>query len=237
MRIYFHQAKLIHRVAAQLLDEFPAARPSLYRQFQNLRSRLSNAEFAVVDGRIFLQRQAAIEDTELPLREIPFMARHGLTLSSATEHQVEELVPAVAAAGPKGAELWHYLQEILLTSHPNRRCGPCIRWACSPRCCRNSRSSIRWSSGTLAPVHRGRTHLRGCREFARASKGAMKWDRGFAELLDELEQPDLLYLTLLLHDTGKGTNSENHVAGSLGVRKSAWRGWTWTPSTGIRCSF
>ena len=33
------------------------------------------------------------------------------------------------------------------------------------------------------------------------------------------QQPDLLYLTLLLHDTGKGTSSENHVAGSLEVAK------------------
>ena len=57
MRIYFGHARLIHRVATQLLDEFPAARPSLYRQFQNLRSRLSNAEFSVVDGQIFLQRE------------------------------------------------------------------------------------------------------------------------------------------------------------------------------------
>jgi len=31
MRIYFGHARLIHRVAAQLLEEFPAARPSLYR--------------------------------------------------------------------------------------------------------------------------------------------------------------------------------------------------------------
>ena len=62
MRVYYGHARLIHRVAAQLLEEFPAARPSLYRQFQNLRSRLSNAEFAVVDGRIFLQREESLSE-------------------------------------------------------------------------------------------------------------------------------------------------------------------------------
>ena len=109
MRIYFGHARLIHRVALQLLDEFPAARPSLYRQFQNLRSRLSNAEFAVVDGRIFLQRQESLTDPELPLRMFRFMARHGLSLSSSAEHQIEEVLPALAASPPKGAQLWHYL--------------------------------------------------------------------------------------------------------------------------------
>src|SRR5208282_4417299 len=74
MRIYYGHARLVHRVAAQLLEEFPAARPSLYRQFQNLRSRLSNTEFAVVDGRIFLQREEALQDRDLPLRMFRFMA-------------------------------------------------------------------------------------------------------------------------------------------------------------------
>ena len=55
MRIYYSHARLIHRTSVQLMDEFPAARASLYRQFQNLRARLSNSEFSVVDGRIFLQ--------------------------------------------------------------------------------------------------------------------------------------------------------------------------------------
>ncbi|MDE3109657.1 MAG: hypothetical protein KGL02_06930, partial [Acidobacteriota bacterium] len=117
MRIYFNHARLIHRIAVQLLDEFPAARPSLYRQFQSLRSRLSNTEFAVVDGRIFLQRQQPIGDAELPLRLFRFQARHGLTLSSAAEHQLEEALPAIAVAPPRGAELWHHLQEILLAPH------------------------------------------------------------------------------------------------------------------------
>jgi [protein-PII] uridylyltransferase len=43
----------------------------------------------------------------------------------------------------------------------------------------------------------------------------------YAELLDEIEQPDLLYLALLLHDTGKGTKSENHVQASVEIASRA----------------
>jgi [protein-PII] uridylyltransferase len=221
MRIYFGHARLIYRVAAQLLDEFPAARPSLYRQFQNLRSRLSNAEFSVVDGRIFLQRQEALSDPELPLRMFRFMARHGLSLSSATEHQIEEVLPALAAAPPKGAELWHHLQEILLaphaadalrTMHSLRLLTPLLPefQAIDSLVIRDYSHRFTVDEHTFVAIE----NLHNLR------KSQSKWDQGYAELLDELEQPDLLYLALLLHDTGKGTRPDNHVAGSLEIAEA-----------------
>ena len=42
----------------------------------------------------FLQRQETLTDPELPLRMFRFMARHGLSLSSSAEHQIEEVQPA-----------------------------------------------------------------------------------------------------------------------------------------------
>ncbi|HKV05123.1 MAG TPA: [protein-PII] uridylyltransferase [Candidatus Acidoferrales bacterium] len=221
MRIYFGQARLIHRVAAQLLEEFPAARPSLYRQFQNLRSRLSNAEFAVVDGRIFLQRQEALDDPELPLRMFRFMARHGLSLSSAAEHQIEEVLPSLAAAPPTGAALWHYLQEILLaphaaealrTMHSLRLLTPLLPefFAIDALVIRDYSHRFTVDEHTFVTIE----NLHSLR------KSQSKWDQGYAELLDELEQPDLLYLALLLHDTGKGIKPDSHVAGSLEIAEA-----------------
>lgn len=218
MRIYFGHARQIHRIAVQLLEEFPAARPSLYRQFQSLRSRLSNAEFAVVDGRIFLQRQDSLDDPELPLRLFRFMARHGLGLSSAAEHQIEESLPALATAPPEGAALWHYLQEILLAPHA----GEALRamhslglitlllpefQAIDSLVIRDYSHRFTVDEHTFVAIE----NLHSLR------KSQSKWDQGYAELLDELEQPDLLYLSLLLHDTGKGTKPDQHVQGSLEV--------------------
>ncbi|MGH9737309.1 MAG: [protein-PII] uridylyltransferase [Candidatus Acidiferrales bacterium] len=221
MRIYFGHARLIHRVAVQLLDEFPAARPSIYKQFQNLRSRLSNSEFAVVDGRIFLQRQESVGDPELPLRLFRFLARHGLSLSSAAEHQFEESLPTIAASPPQGAELWHHLQEILLAPHA----AEALR----------SMHSL-GLLGLLLPefkvvdslVIRDYSHRFTVDEHTFLTienlhvlrKSQSKWDQGYAELLDEIEQPDLLYLALLLHDTGKSASLDDHVTGSLELAKS-----------------
>jgi [protein-PII] uridylyltransferase len=216
MRDYFSHARLIHRVAEQLLDEFPAARPSLYRQFQTLRSRLSNAEFAVVDGRIFLQRQEALSDAELPLRLFRFMGRHGLSLSSATEHQIEETLPALAAAPPKGAELWHYLQEILLAPHA----AEALRTMHSLRLLTLLLPEFEVIDSLVIRDFSHRftvdEHTFVAIENLHAlSKSQSKWDQGYAELLDELEQPELLYLALLLHDTGKGTKPNDHIPGSV----------------------
>jgi [protein-PII] uridylyltransferase len=221
MRIYFSHARHIHRVASQLLDEFPAARASLYRQFQNLRSRLSNSEFSVVDGRIFLQRPELSSDPGLPLRLFRFMARHGLVLSSTAEHQMEQFVISLAANPPKGVELWHNLQEILLAPHA----ADALRAMHSLRILTLLLPELQ---GIDALVIRDFSHRLTVDEHTfvaienlhKLRQSHSSWDQRYAELLDELEQPDLLYLALLLHDTGKSRNTDSHVIASVEIAET-----------------
>src|SRR6202166_1378985 len=51
----------------------------------------------------------------------------------------------------------------------------------------------------------------------RLRQSPTEWDKRYAELLGELEDPELLYLALLLHDTGKGVPGGNHVEASLEI--------------------
>jgi len=62
MRIYFGHARAVQRTVTQLLEEIPEAWSALYRQVQSWRSRLTTADFSVVDGLIFLQQPAALQD-------------------------------------------------------------------------------------------------------------------------------------------------------------------------------
>src|SRR6202030_3009206 len=51
----------------------------------------------------------------------------------------------------------------------------------------------------------------------RLRQSQSEWDQRYTELLSELEDPELLYLALLLHDTGKGVPGGNHVEASVEI--------------------
>jgi [protein-PII] uridylyltransferase len=200
----------------QLLEEIPAAWSSLYRQFQSWRSRVSSPDFSVVDGLVFLQQPNALQDTEILLRLFHFIAEHGVKLSTTTEYKIEQVLPALAATPPRGAELWLYLQETLVQPHA----ADALRAMNALRLLPLLLPELK---GIEALVIRDFYHRFTVDEHSflaiehlhRLKESKSEGDQRFAELLGELEQPELLYLALLLHDSGKGMPDENHVEISL----------------------
>ncbi|MBS1850948.1 MAG: [protein-PII] uridylyltransferase [Acidobacteria bacterium] len=221
MRIYFGHARAIHRTSMQLLEEVPAARSSLYKQFQNWRSRLSNTDFSVVDGLIFLQQPAALQDPQLLLRLFDFMAHHGLKLSTTTEYRVEQVLPSLAATPPKGAELWLYLQVILMEPHA----ADALRAMHSLHLLTLLLPEFKIIDSLVVRdfYHRftvDEHSFLAIESLHKARLSQSEWDRRYGQILEELERPELLYLALLLHDLGKGTPAENHVTASLEIAGS-----------------
>ncbi|MFY9842652.1 MAG: [protein-PII] uridylyltransferase [Terriglobales bacterium] len=223
MRVYFGHVRSVHRVCNQLLEEIPAAWSSLYRQFQGWRARVVSDDFSVVDGLIFLKSQSAggLRDPEMLLRLFHFMAEHGLKLSTTTEYKVEQALPALAATPPRGAELWLYLQETLVQPHA----ADALRAMNALRLLALLLPELK---GIEALVVRDFYHRYTVDEHSflaiehlhRLKESKSEWDQRFAELLGELEQPELLYLALLLHDSGKAVPSDNHIEGSLQLTDS-----------------
>jgi [protein-PII] uridylyltransferase len=221
MRIYFGHVRKVHRVCTQLLEEIPAAWSSLYRQFQGWRNKIANPDFSVVDGLVFLQQPNALEDPEKLLSLFHFMAQHGLKLSTTTEYKVSQALPALAATPPRGGELWLYLQETLLQPHA----ADALRAMNALHLLTLLLPELR---GIEALVVRDFYHRYTVDEHTflaiehlhRLKESKSEWDQRFAELLGELEQPELLYLALLLHDSGKGAPGENHVEASLELAES-----------------
>jgi [protein-PII] uridylyltransferase len=218
MRVYFRHARAVHYECLRLLEAVPAARSSLYRHFQNLRSRLSNADFSVVDGLVFLQQPSAIRNPELLFRIFSFASHHGLKLAMSTESRVQQVVPALAEAPPSGPQSWRYLQSVLTEPHAAEG----LRALHSLGVLTVLLPELKLIDSLVVRdfYHRFTVDEHSflaieCLHRARQSKS--EWDQRYGRLLEELEKPELLYLALLLHDVGKGVPGENHVVTSLAI--------------------
>jgi len=218
MRIYFGHARAVQRTVLQLQEEIPESWSSLRRHFQGSRARTTNRDFSVVDGLIFLQQSSSVNDPEVLLRLFHFMALHGLKLSATTEHRIEQALPALAVAPPRGAELWLYLQETLLQPHA----AEALRAMHSLRLLTLLLPELKPIDSLVVRdfYHRftvDEHSILAIESLHRLHQSKSEWDKRYAELLGELEDPELLYLALLLHDTGKGVPGEDHVKGSLEI--------------------
>ena len=146
------------------------------------------------------------------------MAEHGLKLSATTEHRIEQALPALAVAPPRGAELWLYLQETLLQPHA----AEALRAMHSLRLLILLLPELKPIDSLVVRdfYHRftvDEHSIVAIESLHRLSQSQSEWDKRFAELLAELEDPELLYLALLLHDTGKGVPGGNHVEASVEI--------------------
>jgi [protein-PII] uridylyltransferase len=215
MRTYFRHARAIHRVASQLLEEVPAARSSLYREFQNWRSRLSNSNFSVVNGFILLQQPGGVKDADLLLQMFEFMAQHGLKLSRATEQRVEQASEYLKTHLPGGASVWNHLRRILMAAHA----ADALR---SMHFLGVLSVFVPELGAIDSLVVRDYYHRFTVDEHSflaidmlhRLSQAESEWEGRFGELFSELEQPELLLLALLLHDVGKGSDDRDHACTS-----------------------
>src|SRR5579862_3772718 len=218
MRIYIGHARSVQRTVTQLIEETPETRSATRRPFQALKSRLSTPDFSVVDGLIFLQQSSSVQDPEMLLRLFHFMASHGLKLSATTEQRIEQALPALAVTPPRGGELWLYLQETLLQPHA----AEALRAMHSLRLLTLLLPELKPIDSLVVRdfYHRftvDEHSIVAIESLHRLRESKSEWDQRYAELLSELEDPELLYLTLLLHDIGKGVPGNNHVEASAEI--------------------
>ncbi|PYX90534.1 MAG: [protein-PII] uridylyltransferase [Acidobacteria bacterium] len=216
MRIYFQHAKAIHRVATQLLAEIPVSRSSLYREFQSWRSRLSNSNFSVVNGFILLQQPGGVKDPDLLLSMFSFLAEHGLKLSTATEQRIEQALPYISAHIPKGSDTWKLLRGMLSLPHA----ADALRAMHHLKLLNLFVPELRSIDSLVVRDYYHRFTVdehsfMAIESLHRLAKPQSEWEKRFGELLSELEQPELLFMALLLHDIGKGLAGPDHVEASL----------------------
>ncbi len=235
MRDYFRHARSIDRLVTQSISKSTSSRWSLYGLFQDWRSRLSNADFSVVRGRIFpRQPDANLEDPTLVLSLFEMMARHNLELSEEAEQWVEARRSRAADWAPRQPDaLWRHFRTILLLPHAAtalramHRLGLLVALfpefrAIDALVIRDFYHRYTVDEHSFMTVQN--LHALGAESVQPTSAPqpdpGENWDRRFAEILGEIDEPELLFLALLFHDVGKGTCHADHIRGSLEAAES-----------------
>ena len=216
MRLYFRNARLIDRMTTQSLDDLAGARSSLYRAFDDWRSRLSNADFQVSHGRVLLRRATAMEDASTALSLFEFVARHGLKISRDAEQRIEKALPLLRESLPRLPGLWDRLRAILTLRYAAdglralHRTG--LLDVLVPEFQAVDALVIRDYYHRYTVDEHSFTTIESLHRLRQAED---PWDKRFGEILAEAERPELLFLSLLVHDIGKGMPVANHITGSL----------------------
>src|SRR5256886_4928231 len=215
MRGYFRHVRSIYRLTL-LLEEVPPARSALYRLFENRKSRLSNADFSVVEGRVFLRQLSSVEEPSVLFALFEFVARHGLKLSAGTERCVEAALPKIPHSDAQAPELWAHFRRILILPHAGAALRAMHRLGLLVRPFTEFQAI---DSLVIRDYYHRYTvdeHSFVAIESLHALRGAgSPLERRFRDVLDGIEQPELLFLAILFHDVGKGMTTENHISGSL----------------------
>ena len=221
MRVYYSHAHAVDHISGQLLEEMPAAQSLFYRQLETWRTGFSDADFSVVDGLIFFQKPENLSDFTLLLRTFLLIARKGFKLSPTAEHQIELARPHLSEQLPKGSSFWLFLEDVL----PEAHAADALRAMHSLHlltlflpefqgidslAVRDVSHRFTVDEHTLQAIE----NLHGLR----GSK--FKWDERYAGILNELDQPELLNLAILLHDTGKAHSPKDHIPGSLKIART-----------------
>lgn len=215
MRIYFRHARTVYGFSTQILDEALPAPTSLRSHLDRWRSRVS-PEFAVVHGRVLLRRQGAFKTPDQLLRLFEFVAREGFKLGREAEEQVRNVLPALADSLEHFPGLWEHFRDILRGPHAAEALramhstGLLVR--IFPEFAAIDSLVMRDFYHHYTVDAHSFMAIENIHKLRQAEHG---WERPFSEIFSELEQPELLFLSLLFHDVGKGMLCEDHVVGSL----------------------
>jgi [protein-PII] uridylyltransferase len=243
MRQYFRHARTLNRQLLRYLEQ-RAPVPLTLRQ------RLFNATRAArlerSDGKYFNVRDGLLEVVDLPAlsdRAITYSlfaeaARSGTPLSREAERSIGYILTHPELP-PKNTEMpWSSLREILGSDYPGLALRPMQRLGLL--------TEILPEFGLIDSLvvrdfyHRYTVDEHSLRTIEHLQELAEPPDeRGahFVPLWRTAERRDLLILSLLLHDVGKGMPVENHITGSLAALDSAAQRLKFSPEEKTEIQF
>ncbi len=216
MRDHFRHARTLNRLALRTIDEAGNRQNWLLKIVRDRRSRLSNDEFSVTNGRVYLRRAEALEsDPEMTLRLFEFIGRHGLPLSSQAERRLRTLAETL---GPRliSRRPWLRLADILKQPRAYEALTAMhetgVLFALLPEIEAIDCLVVRDFYHRYTVDEHSFLAIRILKRLADATD---ETSTRFAEVFAEVRQPELLFLALLIHDIGKSVDLPRHIARSV----------------------
>ena len=221
MRRYYRAGRGIARLANRRLLQFETKGSSLFAQFRDRTSRLSNGDFSVIKGEIFFRSTTAASDPDTVFRIFDFVARHGLPLSTDAQERLEANMPRFEKWATAHQAIWPPFRDIIRQPHA----GKALRAMHETGALEAIFPELRDMESL---VIRDFNHRYTVDEHTLIAIGIIldlksKQKDLFADLARETEDLDLLVVALLFHDVGKGTPNEPHCGVSNRIARVALR--------------
>ncbi len=226
MRTYFRHARVIEKC---LLREAESAGLEVETPLVVRKIRVpEDAGFQIKAGVLELRETSAsgadaAYEPDIVLAAFQAMAESGARLSQSSEERIANAIPRLSSNLEEGPGLWRQLSAILV----GQRAGHALRAMHSlgvlelilpefhgidALVIRDAYHRYTVDEHTFVLIDTLHGLSAGPKKDAR--KEVEEWRVKFGAILAELQNPGLLYLAAVLHDTGKGRVSENHAAES-----------------------
>jgi [protein-PII] uridylyltransferase len=218
MRDYFRTVRSVEHFTTRTIDTLASPRNSLFTFFRDRMARLSNNDFAVAQGRLFLRNsQALAADVDLAFRLFEFVARHGVPLAVETEKRIAQALPAIHERAARG-NLWSSVREILRAPHTYKALTAMrdtgVLFAVFPEFELIDCLVVRDFYHRYTVDEHSFLTIQTLKEIEKAGDPLTA---RFASLLPEIEKPELLFFALLFHDVGKGAEGARHSETSVQI--------------------
>ena len=217
MREYYRHSRNIYRAAIRALESGDVQVSSLFAQFRDFRSRISNSEFSVHRERVHFRTPQRLDvEPELALRLFEFVARHGFRLAGEAELRIEARLPRLSEYFAASRPIWPALSQIMALPHAPlalramHDTGFLI--AIFPEFAEIECLVIRDFFHRYTVDEHTLVTIQNLWALRNTSEPAY---RPFRDLLAEVKEPGALVFALLFHDAGKGSPDEGHVDASL----------------------
>ena len=227
MRLYFRHARTLNRQLLRFIEQRTPASLSLRQRLFNATigpkpEGTNGRPFLVRDGLLEITNERAFADRSVTYALLTEAARTGMPLSRESERAIAYIMTHPELQQRNTRITWPVLNEILAADFPGVALRPIHRLGLLVEILPEFRSIDSLVVRDFYHRYTVDEHsLRTIEHLQDLTELTDPLGKHFSGLWRTVDRRDLLILSLLLHDVGKGMPVENHVSGSLQALETA----------------